>query len=65
MSKETIKLVIDRHTEGDIILYTDDYTIYCGVDRHEGVVLHGVVRHSDGGHAVDDVHIVFRKINAK
>ncbi|RLE47312.1 MAG: hypothetical protein DRJ18_03400 [Candidatus Methanomethylicota archaeon] len=31
---------------GDVILYTDDNTIYVGVSWHDWVVFHDVVRHS-------------------
>jgi len=57
LSKELIHIIIERHTLGDVVVYTDDFTIYTGISRHDRVVFHGVVRHSDGEYARDDIHI--------
>jgi transposase len=55
--KELIRLKIETHCKGKIKAFTDDYTIYLNLEKHEQVQEHYVINHSKKEYAYHDNHM--------
>jgi len=47
LSKDLIRKKIQTHCEGSVKVFTDDYTIYMGLEEHPQVKEHQTINHSE------------------
>lgn len=57
LSKVLIHRKIETHCNGSIKAFTDDYTIYSGLEEHSQVIEHHIINHSAKEYADGDNHV--------
>ncbi|GAB4313252.1 MAG: hypothetical protein Kow0019_12600 [Methanobacteriaceae archaeon] len=57
LSKNLIRKKIQIHCKGSIKAFTDDYTIYIGLEKHPQVIEHYIVNHSAKEYAHGENHV--------
>ncbi len=57
LSKVLIHRKIETHCNGPIKAFTDDYTIYSGLEEHPQVIEHHIINHSAKEYADGDNHV--------
>lgn len=57
LSKVLIHRKIEKHCNGSIKAFTDDYTIYSGLEEHQQVIEHHIINHSAKEYADGDNHV--------
>jgi transposase-like protein len=57
LSKELIHRKIEKHCEGLIKVFTDDYTIYSNLENHKKVKKHEIINHSQRKYAEGENHV--------
>ena len=57
LSIDVINEIVMRHTEGPVIVYTDEYRVYNGLSKLNIIIEHRRVNHSEGVFAEGDAHI--------
>jgi len=57
LSKELIRQKIETHCEGPIKAFTDDYTIYTGLEEHPDVIEHHIINHSQKEYSDGETHV--------
>ena len=56
LSKELIRELISKHCEGNVKVFSDEYTIYNDLESHELVTSHKSVNHSKKEYAKGIIH---------
>ena len=57
LSKDLIREKIDKHCNEPIRLFTDNYTIYFGLEGHSKVKEHHIIKHSEKEYADGENHV--------
>ena len=57
LSKQLIHKKIEKHCEGPVEAFTDDYTIYINLEEHLLIKEHHVINHSDKEYAEGEKHV--------
>lgn len=57
LSKDLIRKKIQTHCEGSVKVFTDDYTIYMGLEEHPQVKEHQTINHSEKMYADGENHV--------
>jgi transposase-like protein len=57
LTARLIRHKIRKHCQGQVIIYTDEFTIYHGLKNMLKVKSHNTVKHSDYIYAVEDTHV--------
>ncbi|MEN6591646.1 MAG: transposase, partial [Methanobacterium sp.] len=57
LSKDLIHKKIQKHCNGSIKTFTDDYTIYIRLEYHPQVIEHQIINHSEKEYAEGENHV--------